>query len=173
MSLGSGVFLRAGRISCGQQRLFSFLRFDFSKSLVCWERVWPKAEMMCPLVQSVAKPSPWGQTSMVPSPGLPKLFPPLNLIPNTAWDLERRKAGSAEAKWHLAALSSVLASPEKIVGVSQLAVTPSIKREKQRNQWYVHTQGSMSQELLTWETSHLPQVKNFEPFWKLQHPCQR
>lgn len=90
-----------------------------------------------------------GADSMVPSPGLPKLFPPLHPIPNTAWDLERRKAGSAEAKWHLAALSSVLATPEKIVGASQLAVTPSIRREKQRNQWYVHTQGGMSQELLT------------------------
>lgn len=104
---------------------------------------------MCPLVQTVAKSSPWGQASMEPSPRLPELFPPLHPIPSTACDLERSKAGNAEAKWHLAALSSVLASPEKIVGASQLAVTPSIKRGKQRNQWYAHTQGGMRQELLT------------------------
>lgn len=86
---------------------------------------------------------------MVPSPRLPELFPPLHPIPSTACDSERRKAGSTEAKRHLAALSSVLASPEKTAGASQLAVTPSIKREKQRNQWYVHTQGGLSQEVLT------------------------
>ena len=92
---------------------------------------------------------PLGQTTLVPSPRLPELSPPLHPIPSAARDSERRKAGGAQEKRHLAALVSVLASPEKTMGASQLAVTPSIKREKQRNQWYVHTQGGMSQEVLT------------------------